>query len=95
MANIECYGIAYDKADQGKQLVIRGDIKNNSGRNYHAVAVRIVLFNRNTPLISTVVVVNGLPNGTSRMFEKYVEETDYQQIHNLITRHEIYVESVY
>lgn len=95
MPQVECSGLALAKADSGKQLVIRGDIRNNSGRNYNAVAVRVILFNRNLPLVNTVVVVNGLPNGATKMFEKYVEEIDYTQIHTLINRHEIYVESAY
>lgn len=95
MPQIECSGLSFTKADSGQQLVIRGDIKNNSGRDYNAVAVRVILFNKNLPLVSTLIVVNGVPNGRSKMFEKYVDEIDFTQIHNLINRHEVYIEAAY
>jgi hypothetical protein len=95
MANFDFYNINFSKSDRGNQLVIRGEIKNNSGRNYNAVALRVVLFSKNIPMVNTVIVVNGLPNGVSKGFEKYVEEIDYDQVAKQINRHEVLTESAY
>lgn len=95
MPNFDIYNLRFSKADSNNQLVIRGDVKNNSGKDCNAVAIRCVLFNKNIPVVNVVVVVNGLANGRTKMFEKYIEELDYSQIGTQITRQEAYIESAY
>jgi len=95
MANFEYYNINFTKADNSNHLVIRGEIKNNSGRDYNAVATRVILFNKNIPMVNVVIVVNGLPNGLTKSFEKYLEEIDYLQVAKQITRYEVYTEGAY
>jgi len=95
VANLSFYNVNILKAENSNDILVKGDIENRSGRNYAAVAIRIVLFNKNIPLSSTVTVVNGLPNGVSRTFEKRIEELEYNKVAHDITRHEIFVENAY
>lgn len=95
MANFDYYNVCFIKAESSNQLVIRGEVKNNSGRDYNAVAIRILLFNKNILLLNTIIVVNGLPNGFTKDFYKQIEELEYHRVANLITRYEIYTESAY
>lgn len=95
MANVEFFNVTFVKADNSNKLVIRGEAFNNSGRDLNAVAIRIILFKRNIPMLSTVIVVNGLPTGRSKNFEKRIEDLEYEQVLKQITRYEIYPESMY
>jgi len=93
--NIEYANITIGRAQQSKQIVVKGEITNRAGRNFDAVASRLVLFIKNIPIANTVVVVNGLPNGTTKAFEKYIEDLDYDQVGKDINRFEIYPETAY
>ncbi len=95
MAGLFFYNVNLRKSESSNELVITGDVENRSGRNYAAVAIRIILFSKNIPLASAVTVVNGLPNGSSRTFEKRFEELDYEKVAHTITRHEVIAENAY
>ena len=95
MQNLNFYNVSITKSDNSNQVVVKGDIENNSGRNYNAVAIRIILFIRSIPITSTVVVVNGLMNGRTKSFDKYVEDLEFDKVGKDITRYEIYAESAY
>ena len=95
MAMLDFYNITFEKADNSKQILIKGEVKNNSGRNYNAVAIRVILFNKNIPIVNTVAVVNGVPNGATKDFEKIVEEIEYDEVAKSINRQEAYIESAY
>jgi hypothetical protein len=70
-------------------------VTNKTGRDCNAVAIRVVLFNSNIPIVNTVVVVNGLAAGRTKTFDKEIEGLDYVQAVKLINRQEAYVESSY
>ena len=74
---------------------MKGDIENRSGKNYNAVAIRIILFIKNITIVNSVVVVNGLLNGATKSFDKYIEDLEYDKVGKDINRNEIYVESAY
>jgi benzoyl-CoA reductase/2-hydroxyglutaryl-CoA dehydratase subunit BcrC/BadD/HgdB len=95
MPNFNYYNINIVKSGSGSHLVVRGEIENRSGRNYNAVAMRIILFIKSIPIANTVLVVNGLSAGQTKNFEKQIEELDYNKVSKDITRHEIYIESAY
>lgn len=95
MLNIEYTNITIGKAQQSKQIAVKGEITNRSGRHLSAVASRLVLFIKNIPIANTVIVVNGLPNGATKSFEKYIEELDYEQVGKDINRFDIYPETAY
>lgn len=95
MPNFNFYNISFARAEHSNQLLVRGEIQNRSGRSYAAVAIRVILFNKNIPLVSTVIVVNGLPDGQSKSFDKRIEEVTYDKALKIMTRNEILVESAY
>jgi hypothetical protein len=95
VVNIEYSNVTIGKSQQNNQIVVKGDITNRSGRHYNAVASRIVLFIKNIPIANTVVVVNGLQNGATKSFEKYIEELDFEQVGKDINRFDVYAESAY
>lgn len=95
MANFDFSDITFSKAEGTKRLIVRAAVHNASGRDFGAVAIRVILFNRNIPLASFIVAVNGFTNGSTKSFEKEAEDLDYEQVAKHITRHEVFVESAY
>lgn len=95
MAQLEFSDITYHKSENNRRLLVRGEIRNSSGRHYNAIAIRLIIFNRNIPLANIVVVINELPNGVTKRFEREAEELEYEQVVKNITRHEVYIESAY
>jgi hypothetical protein len=95
MPNFNFYNVDIRKADSGNQVMVRGDIENRSGRNYNAVAIRIILFINNIPIANTVAVVNGLPNTATKGFEKQLDELDFTQVGKDINRYEVFAEQAY
>ena len=95
MPNFGIYNVNYSKSEYNNQLVVRGEITNQSGRNYSTIAVRIVLFVKSFPVANTIVVVNDIPNGATKSFEKYMEELEYEKVFEDITRYEVVVDSAY
>jgi hypothetical protein len=89
------YNIQIDRAPDSNELIVRGELQNHSSSHYSAVAVRIVLFIKSVPIANTVIVVNHVPAGGTKVFEKRVEDLDFNQVAKEITRHEIYTESAY
>lgn len=93
MPNFDFYNVACYRDKSKGRLVIRGEVKNNSGRNWGVVAVRVILFNKSMPMLNTLIVVNGVLDGRTKSFEKYLEEADYDSIAAKITRIEVIVDS--
>lgn len=76
-------------------LMVTGELNNTSGKNYHAVVFRIILFVKNIPVGNTVVTINGFYAGQTRTFEAQIGELEYQKIKPETVRCEIYAESAY
>lgn len=95
MLNIDYHNIKIEKSETTNQIVIKGEVTNNSGRSYSTVAVRVMLFIKNITIVNTVFMVNGLLKGATKTFEKLVEELEYEQVAKDITRYEIYTDSCY
>lgn len=87
--------VTFKKYDQDIWLVVKGDITNRSGKSYHAVVFRIVLFINALPICNTVVTINGFHNGQTRTFEKPIQEIEYTKVVDKITKYDIYAESAY
>ena len=95
MLNVVYHNIKIEEYKNTNQLVIKGEITNNSSRSYSAVAVRVVIFNKNIVIANMVFTINGLLNGANKEFEKIVENLEYKRVFKDITRYEIYTESAY
>ncbi|MBU1124438.1 MAG: FxLYD domain-containing protein [Candidatus Omnitrophica bacterium] len=95
MAGIEYYNLQWMKAEGGNQLAIKGEVTNRSGKHYNAVSIRVILFSKNIPIVSAVIVVNGLAIGRTKDFEKKFDDLDYEKVATTITRYDVYTESAY
>ncbi len=95
MVNLVYHNIKIVKHERTNQLVVKGEVTNNSSISYSAVAVRIILFIRNITVANEVFTINGLPKGANKEFEKIIEGLEYSHIAKDITRYEMYTESVY
>ena len=93
MRNFDFHNVKIDKDKASNSIIVAGEITNLGGKNYATIAGRIVLFVKNTPISNTIFVVHGLQSGTTKSFEKVIDELDYSQVGKDITHHEIYVES--
>ena len=54
----------------GQGMLVTGEIINKSGKNYNAVAFRIILFIKDIFIGSATVTINGFCTGQRRRFEK-------------------------
>ena len=95
MPNLEYHNVVIGKVKNADQIVVKGEISNYSEKAYNTVAVRIILFVKNVIIANTVFAVNGIPNGSTKAFERIIEDLVYSQIGKDITRYEIYTESCY
>lgn len=82
MANFDFSDITFSKAEGTKCLIVRGAVHNASGRDFGAVAIRVILFNRNIPLASFIVAVNGFTNGSTKSFEKEAKVLTMNRLRN-------------
>lgn len=76
-------------------LVMRGEVTNNSGKSYHAVVFRAIIFIKNIAIGNITFIINGFNNGQTREFEAQIGELQFDKVIRDISRHEIYAESAY
>ena len=95
MVNLEYYNIKIARSENSKEIVIRGEVINKSDKAYSTVGLRIVLFVKSISVASVVVLINGIPSGATKTFEKNIEDLEYDAIAKDITRYEVFVESAY
>jgi hypothetical protein len=87
--------ITYKKEEQSTGLMVCGEIINNTGKSFNSVVFRAVLFVRTAPVGHLMFTINGFTNGQTRVFEKRVEELEYEKIGKDITNCDIFAESAY
>jgi len=95
MPNFSYYHVEVGKSDQTKEVVVKGEITNNSDQSYTTVAVRIILFKQNIAIANVIFTVNGLSAGATKAFEKTIEDLDYWQVGKDINRYDIYTETAF
>ena len=95
MPNFSYYHIEIEEASDTKEVVVKGEISNNSDKSYSTVAVRIILFKKSVTIANVVFTVNGLNAGATKAFRKTIEELDYQQVGKDINRYDIYTETAF
>jgi hypothetical protein len=86
--------IKFQKHAQENWLVVAGEITNSTGRSYHAVVFRGIVFIKTVPVANVAICINGFLAGQTRTFEVRVAELEYKILPE-ITRYEIYAESAY
>ena len=95
MPNFSYYHVEIKKSENTNDVVVRGEVTNNTDKNYSTVAVRIILYMKNISVANVVFTINGLPAGASRVFEKTIEELDYLQVGSTISHFDVYTETAF
>ncbi len=93
--NFDYRDVGFKKDSESNGLVIFGEIINKSGRTYHSVVFRTIVFIKSTPIGNVAVTVNGFAPNQTKRFEKKIAELEYNKVIADITHHEIYPESAY
>jgi low affinity Fe/Cu permease len=91
----EYHNVKIEKVKNADQVLVRGEISNFSDKVYNTVAVRIILFVKTVIVANTVFAINGVANGSTKSFERVIEELMFSRIGKDVTRFEIYTESAY
>ncbi len=84
-------------ADEGS-FVVRGEITNNSGKDFNAVVFRMVLFIKTICIGRLTITMNGFRNGQTKIFKELVSELGLgsgSKIRPEVIRYEICPESAY
>jgi len=95
MIHLDYHNIKIEKAIDSNKILIKGEVTNRSEYSFSAVAVRVILFEQNIPIVNVVFTIPNVLVGTTKTFEKKVDDTDFNQIVKVFTRYEIYTESYY
>ncbi|MDD5281798.1 MAG: FxLYD domain-containing protein [Candidatus Omnitrophica bacterium] len=95
MPNFNYYHIEIKKSENTKEVVVKGEVINNTDKNYSTVAVRIILYMKNISVANVVFTINGLSAGATKPFEKTIEELDYAQVGKSISRYDVYTETAF
>jgi hypothetical protein len=95
MRSLDYYNIKLDRLKNSNRVFLKGEITNNSGKSFNTVAVRIMLFVRNVITTNEVFLINDLPNGATKAFERHVYDLAPGQSFEDITRYEIFTENCY
>ena len=95
LRNFSYQDVEFRQSEGGGSLAICGEITNRSGRNYHSVVFRVILFIRSTPIGNENFTINGFINGQTRKFAKSFAELEYARVGKDISHYEIYPESGY
>jgi hypothetical protein len=92
--HFEYNNIEFKKHEEG-WLVVKGEVTNSSGKNYHAVVFKIIMYMRNIPIGNTGLTIKGFYSGQTKIFEKQVEELKYDAVMHHKPTCQIFVESGY
>ncbi|MDD4895074.1 MAG: hypothetical protein PHW54_07180 [Candidatus Omnitrophica bacterium] len=83
--------VQFQKHDKENWVVVRGELYNNSGANYHSAVFKMVIFIKGSPPIRTMITVNNFSAGRKCFFEKQLKTFDPRMI-DRITRFEVLLE---
>lgn len=95
MLNLEYHDVRIEKSPFSNQVVVKGEVINKTGRNYTSVAIRVIFFMKNISVVNIVLSINGLTSNATKVFEKSIEDLDFDSVAKDITNYEIYTESAY
>ncbi len=95
MRSLNYYNVSLERYKNSNRVILKGEINNDSGKSYTTVAVRLILFVRNTIAVNEVFLVNDLPNGSTRGFERHVYDLSPGASMEDITRYELFTENCY
>ena len=95
MRSLDYHHVKIERFKNTNQIILKGEITNDSGRSYNTVAVRIILFVKNVISVNEVFLVIDLPHGITKAFERHIYDLLPGQSFDDITRHELFTENCY
>jgi hypothetical protein len=95
MRSLDFHNVKIEKFKNSNQIMLKGEITNESGKSYNTVAVRVMLFVRNVIMVNEVFLINDLPHGATKGFGRHVYDLRSDQAMEDITRNELFVENCY
>lgn len=95
MRSLDYYNVKLERLKNSNRIFLKGEITNSSGKSYNTVAVRIMLFVKNVITTNEVFLINNLPNGSTKAFERHIYDLTPGQSFEDITRYEIFTENCY
>lgn len=95
MRDLNYHNIKIEKLKNTDRIILRGELTNDSGKSYNAVAVRVMLFVKNIITVNEVFLINDLPSGITKAFERHIYDLPLGQSVNDITRYELFTENCY
>ena len=90
----QTYEVQYERSGFDESIIVTGDIKNDSSRDYNMAMFKIVLYSRNKPVGSGVIKVYDFKKNMTKPFRTYVPVDSAVKI-TAINRYEIMIEGGY
>lgn len=94
MVGFACYNIQFKKHGIEDCVVVTGEIKNETVKDYHTAVFRISLFNRQKLVAIAFIKIKGFGRKRTRPFEAVIKELRYSRIPQVL-RHNIEFETGY
>ena len=95
MHSLDYHNIKIERFKNSDQIFLKGEITNGSNKSYNSVAVRVMLFIKNVITINEVFLINDLPHGATKAFERHIYDLLPGQTMEDITRYELFTENCY
>jgi hypothetical protein len=88
------YEVQFDKSGFDESVVVTGDIKNDSSRDYNTAMFKIILYSRNKLVGAGVLKVYDFKRNMTKPFKTYVPVDSAVKI-TAIDRYEVTIEGGY
>jgi len=88
------YNVDYRRASIEDWVVVTGEIRNDSKKNFATAIFRIVLFDKRKTLGTGFIKIHGFRINAIKRFEVSIEGLHYKFISSIV-RHELVLESAY
>ncbi|HNW39302.1 MAG TPA: hypothetical protein PL125_00645 [Candidatus Omnitrophota bacterium] len=95
MRSLEYHNVKIERFKNSNRIILKGEITNDSGKSFNSVAVRVMLFVRNVIVVNEVFLINDLPHGATKVFERHLYDLLPDQSIEDITRYELFTENCY
>jgi len=95
MRSLDYYNVKVERLKNSNRIFLKGEICNSSGKSYNTVAIRFMLFVKNVITANEVFLINDLPNGSTKGFERHIYDLLPGQSFEDITRYELFTENCY
>jgi hypothetical protein len=95
MRSLDYHNIKIERFKNSNQVILKGEVSNDTGKSYNSVAIRIMLFIKNVITVNEVFLVHDLQAGITKAFERHIYDLLPGQSFEDITRYELFTENCY